>query len=197
MFKGYKEKLVLDEDKIEVPSLKKLVGKLKKDEALQLCLFLFLVYDRSDENPMKDLSESERRKDAGSTIFGDEEVNLIEIFPGNDTLIRTSIEEYVAIGKNDKMQKELDLYDKKIYQFIAQLEDPKNAPKIVRNEHDLSGKVSFTTNIDILTQILDDVIKIIYDKATVLGMKKSGKFLKGLRGGLSPNMKGKTKQIEG
>ena len=65
MFDIYKEELRLDEKKIEVPLLKTLVGKMTKDESLKVCLFIFLAYNRSDDNPLTDLSESERVQEAG------------------------------------------------------------------------------------------------------------------------------------
>ena len=122
-------------------------------------------------------------------------MNLGKLYPKYAKNFPPVIKEYKASCTN-KIQKELDLYDTKIFQFISLLEDPKNTPTILRNEHDISGKISYSTNIDILTTILDNVVKIIVDKATVVGMKKGGKFLKSLRGGLSPNTKGKTTQIK-
>ena len=195
MFYLYKEQLTLDENKIEVPSLKTLIGKLSKKDGLNLALYIFLIHDRSEDNPIKDMSESERLQEAGDLVYNDSNIIIDTVYPKHSKDIQTAIRDYTRI-MTDKMQKELDLYDIKIYQFIDLLEDPDNAPQINKNEHELSGAISYSTNMDILTSILDNVIDIIVDKATVLGMKKSGKFLKSLRGGLSPNTKGKTLQIK-
>lgn len=189
MFVSYKNSLKIDESKIEVPSLKLLVGKMGDKDAIDLSLYLFLIHERGEENPMRDLSERERVKEVGLMIYGDASIDICAKYPTHSKLISDAINEFKS--KVDKVQKELDLYDNKLFQFIDLLEDPDNEPKIIKNEHEISGKISYSTNISILTKVLENVIKIIVDKSAIQAMKKGGRYLKPLRGGLSPNSKGK------
>jgi hypothetical protein len=101
----------------------------------------------------------------------------------------TCIEDYKE--SVDKVQRDVDLYDKKIFQFIDLLTDVKNKPTIKKNVHDKKGTVSYSSNLSIISNVLESVLKIIYDKAQVVNVQKGGKFVKSLRGTLSPLNKGK------
>ena len=77
------------------------------------------------------------------------------------------------------LQKEIDLYDKKIYQFIDLLRSTE--PEIIKNIHEITGKVSFTTNIDIINSVLENVIDIVSNKLKLKEMKKTGRYTSTLR----------------
>jgi len=183
MFILYKEKLKLADDAAVPPSLTKLM-KDDKANALKWALYVFLRADRTGDNPIKDIPEPRNPKMAKTLAFGDKNLFKKEHLE----LAEKAVTEYKK-DHYDETQADIDLYDKKMVEFMQLLEETK--PVIVRNVHDTTGKVSFTTNVDIITSILDNVIKIIIDKATMVGLQKSGNSIVHLRGGLSPNNKGK------
>ena len=192
MFQLYKEAIKLDEKEIKTPAIKELIKELGDKKALPIILFIFLVSDRSDDNPIKDFPEVERILEAKEIAFGDDQLDLRKEYPKEIKMINNAIKQYKN-EKIDKIQKDIDLYDKKMYQFITLLDDVGNEPEIVRNIHDISGRITFSTNIDIINTILDNAIHIILDKASLVSMKKTGRFTGSLRGGLSPNTTGKLK----
>ena len=190
MFKLYKEKITLDKEHENFPSVKEVDNAFYEDEALAIILFIYLITDRSDDNPIKDFPEEERVLEALEVAFGDSDLSLEERYADDMDLIERTIAQYKK-DNVDKIQKDIDLYDKKMYQFIDLLRHKDNKPKVIKNTHEITDKVSFSTNIEILTTILDNSINIILDKALLVNMKKSGKFNGNLRGKLSPNTRSK------
>ncbi len=187
----YKGKITINkEDLPESEAIRTIVDKFKVDDALKVLMFIYLVFNRSDENPIREFPISERSRRAKQIAFKDSTTNLETLFPKHKKLIGRSIKEYESMMV-DKIQRDIDLYDKKMYQFITLLKE--NEPEIKKNVHDLSGRVTYSTNLDIITTILDNSINIILDKAALTLMKKTGKFSNDLRGGLSPHVKGKLK----
>lgn len=191
MLKLYKEKITIDEDKIsKFIYIKKIIKDISQEKASKLITYIFLVYDRGDENPIRDFTLKERIPLAKKLSFGKSNTVIKNEYPDNVKLIEKAIKEYE--GKTiDKIQKDVDLYDKKMHQFIVLLTE--NEPEIIKNTHDLNGRVTFSTNIDIINTVLDNSINIILDKAALVMMQKTGKFSNELRGSLSPNIKGKLK----
>jgi hypothetical protein len=189
----YKGKIVVDKDNLpDSPSIRKIVKDYKAAEATAILKYIYLLYDRSDENPLRDFPAYKRSAKANMIAFGDKK-SLDSRFDKEELkLIASAIKEYKK-EKIDKIQNDIDLYDKKMYEFIKLLKD--NQPEIVKNTHEGNGRVSFSTNIDIITTILDNSINIILDKAALIQMRKTGKFSNDLRGGLSPNVKGKLNNI--
>ncbi len=184
MFQLYKGKIALDKKHENFPSVKKIDDLFHDEDALSIILFIYLTIDRSDDNPIKDFPEEERIEEAQEIAFGDRGTSIEEKYSDDMGLIQEVINRYKK-DNIDKIQRDIDLYDKKMYQFIKLMDD--NKPKVIKNTHDITEKVSFSTNIGILTTILDNSINIILDKALLVNMKKSGKFNGNLRGRLSPN----------
>ena len=184
----YKGKVQIDKESLpKCPSIHKIVEEFKVTDSLMILKYIFLMYDRTEMNPLAAFPISERSLRARKIAFGDSKIIIKKLFPKDVKLITSAIKEYE--GLIDKIQRDIDLYDKKMYQFINLLKD--NKPEIIKNTHDISGRVTFSTNIDIITTILDNSINIILDKAVLTLMKKTGKFSNELRGSLSPNIKGK------
>lgn len=185
----YKEKIAINKNDLpNAPSIKKIIDTFTEEDALQVIMYIYLLYNRSDENPIKEFPISERSRRARKLAFGDATITIQVLFPKSEKLIGKAIKEYEK-ETIDKIQKDIDLYDKKMYQFISMLNE--NEPTILKNVHEHSAKTIFTTNIDIITTILDNSINIILDKAALTLLKKTGKFSNDLRGKLSPNVKGK------
>jgi len=181
----YKNKLIYDTTKWQPPSLKKLIA-LCKTPCTSWGLYVFLVGDRSDNNPIKDIPEETRPTIAAKLAFS----GTVPDSKEKKALAVKAIKEYKE-HYYDRMQADIDLYDKKMIQFIDLLDDTE--PVIRKNTHEKSGKISFTTNVDIITSTLENIMKVITDKAIVTGLLKSGNSMAGLRGSLSPNIKGKLK----
>jgi hypothetical protein len=185
MFILYKEKLKLDKN-FELPAaLQEIIDNTDKDEGIKWALYVFLLADRTDDNPMKDIPTDKRAALAKKIAFGSTKPQDSD---ENSILAVKAIKEYKE-DHFDKTQSDVDLYDKKMFELMSLL--TKTEPKILKNTHAVSGKISYTTNIDIITTILENVIKIIIDKATMVGLQKTGNSVTALRGGLSPNSKGK------
>jgi hypothetical protein len=178
MFELYKNKIKLIDK--EVPEeLSRLKGKVSRYESV--VLFIFLMYDRSDENPIKDLRKSSRLKMATKIAFNTDDISTI--------FSRKEIDEILSAAKEykenstDMIQRDIDLYDKKIYEFIDLLNQMQ--PSIIKNTHEITGRVTFSTNIDIIMSILDNSVNIIIDKIALSGMKRTGKYTNELRRKLS------------
>jgi len=189
MLQLYKDKITIDKSQLpKSEAIKKIIDDFSEEKATQILIYIYLMHNRSDENPLKDFQEHERSHKAKIIAFGDAKPIADSFDKDQLKLITRAIREYENEFV-DKIQKDIDLYDKKMYQFITLLNT--NKPKITKNTHDITSKVSFSTNIDIITTVLDNAIDIILDKAALTHLKKTGKWNSGLRGGLSPHVKGK------
>jgi hypothetical protein len=173
-FDLYKEKIRLRKDDIDVPEILDLIEGLDDDKALKIVLYIFLLYDRTDENPIRELPIKEREKEAL-------EITGINFKDYDESKLNLAIHKFK--GKAHKLQHDIDAYDKKLFEFIDLLAD--TDPDIIKNTHEVSGKISFSTNIDIITTALDNSLNIIMDKIILTDMKRSGKFVRQLRGKLS------------
>ena len=189
MLQLYKGRIIVDKENLpDSPAIEEIVRTFKAADATKVLSYIYLMYDRSDENPIREFPSTERNKRAKALAFNSTSKSIQELFPDSINLIKTAIKQYQA-KTVDKLQRDIDLYDKKMYQFITLLRD--NEPEIIKNVHDISERVTFSTNIDIITTVLDNSINIILDKAALTLMRKTGKFSNSLRGKLSPNTKGK------
>jgi len=184
----YKEEVAINKSDIKIQSILEVIDTLPKEDYTKVLLFIFLTEDRSNDNPIKDLQYTIRKRKAKEIVFGNANFNFWKIYAKYTDLITRAIADYV-IESIDKIQKDIDLYDNKMYQFKELLDTTE--PEIIKNTHELSGRITFSTNIDILTVILDNIINIIIDKNKLVTMQKTGKFDGSLRGRLSPNTKGK------
>lgn len=191
MLQLYKSRIIVDKNQLEkFPTIMKIVKDFKAEEANKIVMYIYLMYDRSDENPLKDFPSDERQIRAKKIAFKSDEP-LDKLF--DDKTLKLIIKGAKEYEKEtvDSIQKDIDLYDKKMYEFIKLLNE--NEPQILKNINTMTGKVTFSTNMDIITTVLDNAINIILDKAALTHMKKTGKYSSELRGGLSPNSKGKLK----
>lgn len=187
MFEYYKGKIILKSEKIQCSSLKKFVEKLKAEKALAVAQYVFLVADRSDDNPIKNLKLSERLVEAEA---------VSKVFSVCDTQITSQLEilcEKYSLEMSDKLQNDIDVYDKKMFEYIDLLQT--TTPIITKTEAEKSENVYFTSNMKIIADILNSTMDTMVDKSSIVGMKKGGKFIQSLRGGLSPNSRGKTTQM--
>lgn len=183
MLQLYKNKIIIDKEKLpDLESVKQIVDTFKEEDSLKVLMYMYLVYNRSDENPIKEFPMIERIRWAKDIAFKNTKDTLESLFPKEIKLINKAFKEYESLFLDD-LQRQIDLSDKKMYEFIKLLDD--NKPVIVRNEHEISGRVTFSTNIDIVTSILDNSIEIILEKAALISLKQTGKFSHALRGGLS------------
>jgi len=179
----YKNKIAINKEALpDIPEVKQLVDSLKEEDALKVLMYIYLTVSRDDENPLKDFPESERVRLASKIALGDMHNSLSKMFPKDIKTINTAIKSYENLVV-DKIQKDIDLYDKKMYQFIQLLD--KNEPEIIKNIHEISSRVTFSTNIDIVTLVLDNSIELILEKASLISLKQTGKLGHALRGGLS------------
>lgn len=194
MFKVYKEKLMIDTKSIDNKELLKLIEMdVSKDKsvALKCLLYIFFRFNLSEDNPLKDIAYNEKRSEALFRAFGDKFYDITKEL-GEDMAKQIAIaskayaDEYI----ND-FQRDILTYDKKMDQLREMLE--KTKPKIVKNENEKTGGISYNSNTDIINKTLASIITIIHTKAQVMTRQFEGSVPKHLRGGLSPLSKGNIK----
>jgi len=193
MIQLYKEKITIDKSDIKEEAILTLIDLIPNKDATSLITFIYLTENRTDDNPLKDLQTDERQRLAKKCAFGKDTYNISKKFSKYKKEIADAVLEYRENQYNGtkagNLQKDIDLYNKKMYQFMKLLKDTE--PEIIKNTHEISGRVTFSTNIDILSVILDNIINIIMDKNTLVSMQKTGKFNGSLRGSLSNKKKTK------
>jgi len=178
MFELYKESVL--PINAEIPEELRPLLKYKSGE--NLLLYAYLLVSRSKDNPIKDLRESERKTMAFSIAFKNAK-SFNDLYTEKEkSEINKVIKEYKR-SQSTGIQRDLDLYDKKIYQFIDLLNSME--PEIIKNEHEISGRITFSTNIDIINLVLENSIEIILDKLALQELKTTGKTTDRLRGSLS------------
>ena len=189
-FELYKGKIVLDTKKAAdiMDTFSSWITSLSEKESRSRILFVCLYASRSKDNPLRDLPERERYTTAITLAFGTKSSPSEEVRQD----IQAAALRYYA-ETTDKLQKEIDLYDKKIYQFIELLDSTK--PEISRNTHEMTDKISFTTNIDIINHVLENSLSILTDKAALLSLRNSGKYDRDLRPSLPFNKRSKLETI--
>ena len=175
MFDLYNGEIRLLRDEIKVPEILEYIKDMDDDDARPLVLYIFLRYDRTKDNPLYNLPASERDIEA---VYA----SKIDLSKYDSKDMATLGYAYQKANKDD-IQEDIDVYDQKLFQFIDMLEELE--PQIIKNTHELSGRVSFSTNVDIITTVLDNSLNIIVDKAVLTDMKESGKYNQKLRGTLS------------
>ena len=181
MFDLYNGKVRLLKSEIDVPEIKELIEGIPTEDAVAVVLFIFLMYDRTNDNPLYNLPNEERRPEAVRA-------SGIDFTKYDDILLSKACNAY-SKKHHDDIQEDIDVYDHKLFQFIEMLNELD--PEIIKNTHELSGRVSFSTNVDIITTVLDNSLNIIVDKSVLTDMKESGKYNQKLRGTLSKRVQKK------
>lgn len=182
----YKNSTVVDPDSLEYKEFKDI---LKKDNEIgnKVLLYVYLLCDLSHSNPIRDVTYLHRQEEALLIAFGNDCYN-IEKELGEDwnKLTVAAIKCYnKKIVKED--EKDIYAYDKKMDQFRFMLLE--TVPRIEKNEG--MDSISYTTNIDIINDVLENIVSLIQTKASIVSMIVQGTIPKHLRGGLSPLSSGK------
>ena len=193
---AYKGFVKVDQDSIVNTELKQNLNDLNRilnDDAMynSVCLFIFLLCDLSNDNPLVDRPYNTKRDDALQIAFGEtleEFTKLKDADPNIRDLINKSIDIYIKEVNTDE-QKDIATYNKKMDQFRIMLHGM--TPKIEKNTHELNGTVSYSTNIEIINSVLGDIVSLIQAKASMIALHTNGTLPKHLRGGLSPLSRGK------
>lgn len=181
-FDLYKGEIRLLRKNIYVDEVNDLIKSLSDKDALAIVLYITLMYNRTNDNPLKDLPEKERVLEAKLAAFGTSDFNISSVY--DDTAVSLAIAGYKAANK-DPLQHDIDVYDRKLFEFVEMLEDSETEPVIIKNVHESTGKISFSTNIDIITTLLENSLNVITDKLILISMQQSGKYGHRLRGKLS------------
>jgi len=182
-----KSETVVDESTLKY---KEFTAIMKKDNVIgnKILLYVYLLCDMSMSNPIKDVAYTDRQKEALSVVF-DSETYAIEKELGSDWN-KLTIAAINCYNKNIVLEEEKDIYayDKKMDQFRAMLLD--TVPRIEKNVNK-NEIVSFSTNIEIINSVLEDIVALIQTKSSLVSMIVQGTIPKHLRGGLSPLTTGK------
>ena len=188
---AYKGAVTIDPASIVEPELKRLLHELEdilQDPSLhdRVCIFIFLLCDLSNDNPLVDRPWNTRREEALSVAFGSDLDKFTALKDSNEKirdLINKSIEIYIKRINTDE-QKDIATYSKKMDQFRVMLHDMK--PVIAKNVNEFNEKITYSTNMEIINSVLSDIVSLIQAKASMIALHTTGQIPKHLRGGLSP-----------
>lgn len=166
---------------------------LTKDNDLgnQVLLYIYLLCDISYENPLRDVPYTTKDKEALSVVFNDENFNIKLLGEEWSTLISKAIARYEKSVITDD-ERDIYAYDKKMDQFREMLLE--TTPRIEKNFG--PNSISYTTNIEIINSVLEDIVMLIQTKASLVSMMVQGTIPKHLRGGLSPLSTGQINPLE-
>lgn len=198
---AYKGVVSVDPASIVEAELKRLLNEIKtinKDEEIydKICIFIFLLCDLSNDNPLVDRPYNTRREEALEVAFGSRLGDFKDILAENDTLrdlINKCIDFYIKEVNTDE-QKDIATYSKKMDQFRVMLHGMQ--PVIEKNVHESTQMISYSTNMEIINSVLGDIVSLIQAKASMVALHTTGVVPKHLRGGLSPLAKGKVETVE-
>jgi hypothetical protein len=193
---AYKGIVTIDPNSIIEPELKKYlddIKKLLKDDDLfdKLCIFIFLLCDLSNDNPLVDRPYNTRREEALDVAFQQDLQRFTAIKDAN-VVLRDNINKCIDIylkNVNTDEQKDIATYSKKMDQFRVMLQGMR--PVIEKNVHEITENISYSTNMEIINSVLGDIVSLIQAKSSMVALHTTGIVPKHLRGGLSPLAKGK------
>jgi hypothetical protein len=187
---AYKGIVQIDPASIVEPELKRLLNELKhvlNDDTLydKVCIFIFLLCDLSNDNPLVDRPYNTRREEALEIAFKEERDRFMALKDNNEIIrdtINKCIEIYIKYVNTDE-QKDIATYSKKMDQFRVMLNGMK--PAIEKNTNIRTNMISYSTNMDIINSVLGDIVKLIQAKASMVALHTTGAIPKHLRGKLS------------
>jgi hypothetical protein len=187
---AYKGEVQVDPASIIDPNLKRLLNELKiilNDPSLydKVCIFIFLLCDLSNDNPLVDRPYNTRREEALEVAFGSDLARFMALKDNNEVIrdtINKCIEIYIKDVNTDE-QKDIATYSKKMDQFRVMLNGMK--PAIEKNTNDRTNMISYSTNMEIINSVLRDIVSLIQAKSSMVALHTTGIIPKHLRGGLS------------
>jgi hypothetical protein len=152
---AYKGIVQIDPASIVEPELKRLLNELKhvlNDDTLydKVCIFIFLLCDLSNDNPLVDRPYNTRREEALEIAFKEERDRFMALKDNNEIIrdtINKCIEIYIKYVNTDE-QKDIATYSKKMDQFRVMLNGMK--PAIEKNTNIRTNMISYSTNMDII-----------------------------------------------
>src|SRR5664279_2861467 len=156
---AYKGAVRIDPASIVEPELKRLLHELQdilQDPSLhdRVCIFIFLLCDLSNDNPLVDRPWNTRREEALSVAFGFDLDKFTTLKDSNEKirdLINKCIDVYIRNVNTDE-QKDIATYSKKMDQFRVMLHDMK--PVIAKNTNEFNEKITYSTNMEIINSVL-------------------------------------------
>lgn len=193
---AYKGAVRIEPSSINDPELKRLLHELEtifQNPSLhdRVCIFIFLLCDLSNDNPLVDRPWNTRREEALSVAFGSD-LNKFTTLKDSNEKIRDIVNKCIDVylkNVNTDEQKDIATYSKKMDQFRVMLHDMK--PVIAKNMNEMNEKITYSTNMDIINSVLSDIVSLIQAKASMIALHTTGQIPKHLRGGLSPLAKSK------
>jgi hypothetical protein len=180
-----KSSTVVDPTSLKHDIFKKILDA-DKEIGNKILLYVFLVCDISYDNPIRDVPYIDKQREAAMVIFDDEDYSIYNNLgkEWNDLTIE-AIKCYDKEVVQDE-DKDIYAYDKKMDQFREILME--TVPRIEKNFG--PNSISYSTNIEIINTVLEDIVTLIQTKASMVSMIVQGTVPKHLRGGLSPLTKG-------
>ena len=180
----YKKQLRIKNESDLDPPLLDLLKKSKK-MGFKYLLYVYLLKDMGNNNPIKDMREEAKHAEALRIAFGD---GMEKIDASWKSMVSKAIKYYDSNIVTD-FQREIRVYDDKMDQIGRVLKDME--PEIETNLNTVTGTTTFTSNIDIINRMLKEVLSLIQTKTSLIALNAEGRVSKSLRGSLTPMSLGK------
>lgn len=129
-----------------------------KRKANQLLHYVYLLCDRSDKNPLRDLDSAVKQEQCLYRAFKVRDVKLSE---KEQQLVKAAIQVYKTHNESSKDRIKFSI-ERKIDQLAKMLDD--TTPEIIRNIDPKTGNVNFASN----TKIIMDSIKELNNTLSTL-----------------------------
>jgi len=180
-----KSRTIVDKNSLTSEIFNKIINK-DLEIGNQILLYVFLVCDISYDNPIRDVPYVDKQREAAMVAFNDEDYSIYNTL--GKEWHELTIEAIKCYDKEIVQDEDKDVYayDKKMDQFREMLME--TTPRIEKNFG--PDTISYSTNIDIINNVLEDIVTLIQTKASMVSMIVQGTVPKHLRGGLSPLTKG-------
>jgi hypothetical protein len=141
-------------------------------------LFIYLAEDCSEDNPLSTMRFDEKEEEARRLVYGNKYLDSVYT-PAELRMIDAAREEVNNLYVTD-YHKDVRAYDKKIDQMSDLLNDTK--PTIVKNTRTSNENVTFSSNIDIINNILKDIVGLVTTKTMIIDSYVNGSSGKSIRG---------------
>lgn len=135
-----------------------------KDIGPKLVMFIACVTDLSPDNPYSSLPRTSKVDIIFQRVFKTDKTYNEHFTDEQKAIIDKGSKEYDKLF-NIALDKDLSTYDIKMDQLNTMLQTL--YPVINKNIHDTTEKVSFSTNIDIINKVLQDIVNLIKAKMSI------------------------------
>lgn len=163
----YKDgKFSINDESLLIPEFKDLydMGEI----GLQHLKFVYLTADVSEDNPLRNMSYTEKEEKAEQICYSKnpESINYVELAKEIETAITitNAYKRYLELNETSPMRLIISI-DKKIDQIRKTVEELE--PKVVENYNEKTGATTFASNMKIITDILSEMDNLMSTRESI------------------------------